>query len=368
MWTRTPVTELLGVDLPIVLAPLAGGPGTPELAAAVSAAGGLGMLGLGYARPDRARADIRRVRELTGRPFGANLFVPQPYRVDAGEVDRAVVALRPYHRELGLPEAPPVDRYAEDFDEQLDVVLAERVPVVGFAFGVPPPGVVGRVKRAGAVLIGTATSVPEGLALQDAGVDLVCGQGAEAGGHRGGFLPGPAGPAGDLIGLVALVPALVDALAVPVVAAGGIMDGRGIAAALALGAGAAQLGTAFLRCPQAGTSPPYRAALAEATGSSTVITSAFSGRPARGVANALSRALDEVPGLPGYPVMNALTRSLRARAAEAGRADLLSLWAGQGVALGRELPAGELVRLLAEETRQVLAGLAAPRAGGTSSG
>jgi len=350
MWTDTEVTRRCGISLPIVQAPLGGGPGTPELTAAVSAAGGLGFLGPGYLTPPQIRDSVVRVRELTDRPFGANLFLPEAARpVSEAALEAARRALAPFREDVGLPgPAPGIDLAPPDFDAQLEVLLGERVPLIGFTFGVPGPGIVEAVHAIGSLVIGTATTPAEGRVLCDAGVDLVVAQGAEAGGHRGTFLPG-----GEPIGLIALVPALVDAIDVPVIAAGGLMDGRGIAAALTLGAAAAQLGTAFLRTPEAGTNPAYRAALAEADSSCTVLTDRFTGRTARGIRN---RYIDTFPAieLPPYPLMHAMTRELRARAAHAGRADYLSLWAGQGVGLGRDLPAGELVRRLAREVEAAL--------------
>lgn len=258
--------------------------------------------------------------------------------------------LVPFRESVGLIGPPPATRLGpQDIDAQLDVLLAERVPIVGFTFGVPAAELVARVHASGAVVMGTATTVAEGRALQDAGVDVVVGQGAEAGRHRASFLA-----TADPVGLVALVPALVDALDVPVIASGGIMDGRGIVAALALGAGAVQLGTAFLCCAEAGTNPAYRAALAAAGEDATVLTDRFSGKPARGIRNAFVDTFPAIP-VPRYPVMNALTCELRAHAAQQGRADLLSLRAGQGVGHGRERPAGQLVAELTTEVDQVLA-------------
>lgn len=253
MWSDTTVSRLFGVELPIVQAPLGGGPGTAALTAAVSAAGGLGILGVGYLPPDEARAMVRGVRALTDRPFGANLFLPEPTQSDDDRVlDAARRALVPFREAVGLPGPPPMTRLGpEDLDAQLEVLLAERVPVVGFTFGVPDRERVARVHASGAVVVGSATTVAEGRALRDVGVDVVVGQGAEAGGHRASF-----GAATDPVGLVALVPALVDALDVPVIASGGIMDGRGIVAALALGAGAAQLGTAFCAAPRPAPTRP----------------------------------------------------------------------------------------------------------------
>ncbi|HLG67541.1 MAG TPA: nitronate monooxygenase [Acidimicrobiales bacterium] len=356
-WTDTPFTRATGVALPIVLAPLAGGPSTPELAAAVSEAGGLGSLGVGYASPSAIRAEVAAVRRLTAKPFAVNLFVDTPVQVSPEQIAAAWRILAPYRRELGLEEGDPPDHFAEPFDEQLAAVLEARVPLVSFTFGAPSRAVTDALHGAGSLVVATVTNVAEARAARDAGADVLCAQGAEAGGHRGTF-------AGDvatgLVGLAALVPDVADAAGLPVLAAGGIMDGRGVAAALALGAAGAQLGTAFLRCPEAGTSAPYRQALAAADGA-TVLTSAFSGKPARGLANRMARDLAAATDLPPYPVMNALTRDLRRQAAELGRADFLSLWAGEGVARGRELPAGELVARLVEETDAALAAVGGSR-------
>jgi nitronate monooxygenase len=329
---------------------MAGGPSTPALAAAVSEAGGLGVLGCGYDRPEAIRAAVGEVRRLTSKPFGVNLFVPTPYDVDDALIARAVEALRPYaaRYDLELAAEPP---FAEDFDAQLEVVIAERVPLFSFTFGVPPATALAALREAGVATCGTATSLAETVALRDAGVDMICVQGAEAGGHRGGFL-GP--PEDSLVGVGTLVAAARRTVELPLLAAGGIMDGQGIAAALVSGADAAQLGTAFLRCPEAGTSAPYRAALEAARDVDTVITKAFSGRAARGIRNALSEALAGVP-VPAYPVMNKLTRELRRRAAAAGDSSMLSLWAGHGVAQGRALPARDLLVALVAEVDRALA-------------
>jgi nitronate monooxygenase len=350
--SATQAHALFGVHLPIVLGPLAGGPSTPPLAAAVSNAGGLGSLGEGYVSPDQLRRDVRACKEATDRPFAVNLFAPERVDVDRARIDSAIRALAVYRDELGLaPQAVP-ERFAEDFGEQLAVVLDEGVPVFTVTFGLLPEETVEALHRSGAIVGVTVTTPAEAVAVRGTGVDFVVAQGSEAGGHRGTFLPA-AGD--DLIGLATLVPQVRDAAGVPVVAAGGMADGRGIAAALALGASAAQLGTAFLLCPEAGTSAPYRAALRRARAEDTVITSAFSGRRARGLANRLSTDLAGRSDLPPYPVLNALTRDIRRAAAERGDAGLLSLWAGQGVAMVRELPAGDLVRVLAEETAVILA-------------
>ncbi|HVT65665.1 MAG TPA: nitronate monooxygenase [Mycobacteriales bacterium] len=350
-WRETVATRALEISLPIVGGPMAGGPSTPALAAAVSEAGGIGVLGCGYDTPDAVRAAITEVRRLTSKPFGVNLFVPTSYEIDEGVIAAAIEALRPFAAkyDVELTADPP---YAEDFEAQLEVIAAERVPLFSFTFGVPRPELLAALRDAGSLTCGTATSLAEAIALRDADVDLICLQGTEAGGHRGGFI-GP--PEDSLVGISTLVAAAREAVDLPLIAAGGIMDGRGIAAALVSGAGAAQLGTAFLRCPEAGTSAPYRAALDGARDTDTVITKAFSGRAARGIRNELSQALASIP-VPAYPVMNKLTRELRRRAAATGDSSMLSLWAGHGVAQGRALPARELIVALEEETDAAFSG------------
>jgi len=352
---ETDAVERLGIRLPIVGAPMGGGPSTPVLVAAVSEAGGLGSLAGGYLSPDRLRADIAAVRAATSKPFAVNLFVPSPVEPSGDDVEAALAALEPYRMELGLPARPTATGpWAEDFDAQLAVVAEERVPVTSFTFGLLPAAAVPALHDAGSLLVGTATTVEEAGAVAASGADLVCAQGSEAGAHRGTFL-GSAEQA--LVGTLALVPQVCDAVDIPVLAAGGIMDGRGVAAVLGLGAGAAVLGTAFLRTPEAGTSAPYRRALAAATETATAVTADITGRAARGIENRLMRDLRGV-AVPPYPVMHTLTADLRRRAAERDEPDLMSLWCGQGVRLATELPAGELVRRLADDAAATISRLA----------
>src|SRR5438093_319322 len=223
---HTEAIERLGIRLPIVGAPMAGGPSTPALAAAVSEAGGLGSLAGGYSSPDRLRADIAAVREATSKPFAVNLFAPTPVEPTGEEIEAALVALEPYRLELGLPARPTAGApWAEDFDAQLAVVVEERVPVVSFTFGLLPAAAMAALHDAGSLLVGTATTVEEAVTVVSAGADLVCAQGSEAGAHRGTFLA-PAEQ--SLVGTLALVPQVSDAIPVPVIAAGGIMDGQGV--------------------------------------------------------------------------------------------------------------------------------------------
>lgn len=344
---RDELTARLGIRHPIVQAPMAGGPTTPALVAAVSEAGALGNIGAAYMPPDALRDAIRAVRDLTNRPFGVNLFARLPDTgADPDRTRELDAALADRRRGLGLPSpaagrgtAPP-----DHLDDQLQVIADERVPVFSFTFGIVDAPT---VSATGAVVLGTATSVAEARALEDAGVDAVIAQGAEAGGHRGSFLtPFSEG----LVGTIALVPQVVDAVDVPVIAAGGIGDGRGVAAALALGAQAASLGTAFLACPEAGVPPPYRRALAEASETSTTVTDRFTGRPARGLRNALLADLDaaDVPPAP-FPAQGSLIADLRAEGLKRDDPELMVMWSGQGAALARALPAGELVLRLVEE-------------------
>lgn len=337
----------LGIEHPIFLAPMAGGPSTPELAAAVSNAGGLGALGCAYLSPEQAAASIRRTRELTSRPLSVNLFAggydgssrvdPQPMLALMAEI----------HHELGLPSPglppPPTD----NFPELLAVVLEARPAAFSFAFGIPGKAEVGRLRQRGIVVMGTATTVEEARLLEQAGVDGIIAQGAEAGAHRATF----AGPfEAAMVPTLELVRDTRAAVSVPVVASGGLMDGRDIRRALQAGASAAQLGTAFLACPECGAAPAYKNAILNAKSDTTVVTRAFSGRPARGLRNDfIARVEGQGAAVLPFPVQNSLTRPMRAAAGSRGDSRFLSLWAGQGVARARAMPASELVRTLLTE-------------------
>ncbi len=351
----TGVTRRLGVELPVVLAPLGGGPSTPALAAAVSEAGGLGSLAGGYLSPDRLRAEIRAVRERTARPVAVNLFAVAPVPVDEDALARAMALVAPMRAELGLGPLERPTTWAQDVEEQVAVVVDERVPVVSFAFGLLSDTAMDRLRGAGAVIIGTATNVAEARALAVAGVDMVCAQGGEAGGHHGTWL-GPARH--SVIGTMALVPQVCDNVPLPVIAAGGIVDGRGVAAALCLGAGAAQMGTAFLRAPEAGTPAAHRRAVAGAAATDTALTEEVTGQLARGVRNRLmDRLRDEV--VPPYPVMQTLTAELRRASAARDDPEYMSLWCGQAAPLAGDRPAAETVAEAMAGVRHVLTRLSA---------
>ncbi|MCZ7587698.1 MAG: nitronate monooxygenase [Gaiella sp.] len=351
----TRISGLLGTRYPIVQAPMAGGFTPPELVAAVSNAGALGSLAGALLRPDELRDGIIAVRRLTDRPFAVNLFAPlPPPEVDTEAVAAMQAVLAPFRAELGLPEPQDVPSPAPPglAEAQLAVVAAERVPVFSFTFGAPP---LEQLREAGSVILGTATTATEAVELERLGVDAIVAQAGEAGGHRGTFL-GPFEEA--VVGGVVLVPRIVDRVSVPVLLAGGIMDGRGVAAALALGAEGVQLGTAFLGCPEGGTAMLQRSALAGSADAS-VVSRAYSGRHARLVRTRLVEAVERsgVDPLP-YPLQAVITADIRAAALEAGRADLLLVLAGQGAAGLRELPAAELVQTLVRETEEAVGRLA----------
>jgi nitronate monooxygenase len=352
-WSRNRLTGLLGIEHPIVQAPMASVT-TPELVAAVSNAGALGSLGAAMLPPDALRAAIATVRSLTDRPFAVNLFAwPEIGAAAPGAVDGMRDVLRPFRERLGLgdpdPRAPDVRRLLED---QLTVLADERPPVFSFTFGIPD---LAALDDAGSVIVGTATTVAEARALEQAGVGAIAAQGSEAGGHRGTFL-GPFESA--LVGTMALVPQVVDAVSIPVLAAGGIMDGRGIAAALALGAEGAQIGTAFVATDESGVADAHKQAIGEIADDGTVVTDRYSGRPARVARTQLLDALERSgTPVPPFPLQSALTRDLHAAAAERGDREAMFLLAGQGAPLTRALPAAELVAALVAETLAAVEGL-----------
>ncbi|HKA54882.1 MAG TPA: DUF561 domain-containing protein, partial [Candidatus Binatia bacterium] len=301
----------------------------------------------------------RAVRARTARPFGISLFAPLPLPEAVNDPGPALERVAPFYAELGLPAPtlPALRGYA--FDEQLSAALDSGAAVFSFTFGILPASAIKAIKARGLFLIGTATTVEEAVQLERAGVDAVVTQGSEAGGHRGTF----AGPfEAGMVGTMALVPQVVDAVTVPVIASGGMMDGRGIAAALALGASAVQMGTAFLTCDEAGIPEAYKQAILMAHEHQTRLTRAFSGRPARGIINRFMTEVDRADppeGILPFPLQNALTRPLRNAAAKQGRVEFLSLWAGQGVRLARRQSAAELIARLVNETQMAVRRLAA---------
>ena len=330
------------LDSSIILAPIAG-PGTPELTAAVCNAGGFGFLASAYGSAGQIHADVAKVRSLTKKPFGINLFVqPEFVPIEDAVLQRAHDRLRPYLRELGI-ESDTIARAKNMYAEQIEAVLEEKPALFSFIFGIPSVDILTRLRKAGIATMGTATTVEEARAIEAAGVDMICAQGAEAGGHRGVFL---SDARRNLVGTMSLVPLIVDAVKIPVIAAGGIADARGVKAVLDLGAAAASIGTAFLRAKEAGTGAPYRAALASASSSDTVLTRAFSGGYARGIANRFTREMEKEENVAPFPHQNPLTTEMRKASAAQGSHDFLSLWAGQSFPLARDASAAEIVASL----------------------
>jgi nitronate monooxygenase len=341
--------DRLRIRYPIVQAPMGGGPGTPRLAAEVSNAGGLGSLAGAYLTPAGIAKEYEEARTLTDRPLNINLFAGG-YHSHLDRDPSPVLALMDrIHAELQLPP-PAVPAIGPDpFLRQIEAVLRARPEVFSFTFGIPPAEVLDELRAAGITIVGTATTVQEAELLAAAGVDAIVAQGAEAGAHRGTF----AGAFDEaLVPTIELVHQIAKATGIPVLASGGIMTGGDIARALEAGASGVQLGTAFLTCPEAGTSPAYRKALMNVRAEQTVITRAYSGRAARGIRNAFIDLVAEREELIlPFPFQNSLTRPMRAAAAEAMKSEYLSLWAGTGVDRIRELPAAELIATLMAELR-----------------
>ncbi|AIY39715.1 Enoyl-[acyl-carrier-protein] reductase [FMN] [Collimonas arenae] len=336
----------LDIRYPIVQGPMNGG--SPiELVTAVSNAGGLGSFAAALLSPTAIIEAVKKIRTLTKRPFNVNLFILEESQPDDAEIAAAQVLLQPFRTSLGLEAASRPQKFSENFQEQLAALLEAAPPVVSFTFGILDAATVAQFQAKGCKVIGTATTVAEAKAWEQAGADFVCLQGAEAGGHRATFL-------GDIeqscVGLMTLIPQVAAAVKLPIIAAGGIMDGRGIAAALLLGAQAAQLGTAFLACPESGIAPAWREQLASARDDSTRLTRSFSGRYARGIVNPYMEQMRQHESVfPAYPIQNALSAEIRQTAAKAQHPEFMSLWAGQGVAMTRPMPAEQLVATLADE-------------------
>lgn len=353
-WPDRRILDLLGIRHPILLAPMAG-PGTAALAGAVTEAGGLGALACALLSVNDARAAVGRVRNSIAGPINLNFFCHSAPTPDKARERVWRERLGPYYAELGLdPRASAPTASRAPFDSQYcDLVEELRPEVVSFHFGLPQTDLLDRVKAAGARVIATATTVREALWLESRGCDAVIAQGLEAGGHRGGFLD--LDPARQ-VGTFALVPQMADAVRVPVIAAGGIADGRGVVAALALGAAAVQMGTAFLLCPEAGASALHRAALTEAADDDTAVTNLFTGAPARGVINRLMREVGPLSqDAPSFPLAGAALAPLRAAAEARGAADFTNLWSGQASRMAKAVPAGVLVREIAQEALRRLA-------------
>jgi nitronate monooxygenase len=344
MW-KNDLTKLLNIKYPIIQAPMAGGPTTPELVAAVSNSGGLGTIGAGYLSPHQLREEIKAVKSLTRDSFAVNLFVPAKYTVDDEVVKESASLLKPMMEKLSVPkDKPALPDYEHDlkiFYEQLKVIEEEKIPICSFTFGVPFPEVLTHLKKKSIIVIGTATNVEEAIINERSGIDAVVVQGSEAGGHRGSF---HTDAKESLIGLMSLIPQTTDSVKVPVIAAGGIMDGRGLVAAKILGAKGVQMGTAFLTCQESGANQAHKDAILEANEDQTILTRSFSGKLARGIKNSFITELEgKEQVIPEYPIQNELTKQIRKLSAVQQNPEYLALWSGQSPRLAKAVSAKELI-------------------------
>lgn len=347
MWPDRRLLDLFGIEVPIVQAPMAGAQDADIMIGAAQG-GALASLACALISVEKAREQVNVVRQRVSSPLNMNFFCHAAVEASADQDARWRARLAPYFRELGLdPDATIAAANRAPFDAAMCELVEELKPeVVSFHFGLPDKALLRRVKEAGCLVISSATIVREAVWLEQNGADAIIAQGAEAGGHRGMFMT-------DSIasqpGTFALVPQVVDAVRVPVIAAGGIADGRGIAAAFALGAAGVQIGSAYLRCPESLVNPLVRKALGEASDDATVITNVMTGRPARGVVNRVMREVGPVAAdAPPFPHAATALSPLRGAAEKLGKVDFTNLWAGQAVALGREMPAADLTRALAQ--------------------
>ncbi|WP_277680001.1 NAD(P)H-dependent flavin oxidoreductase [Gracilibacillus dipsosauri] len=353
---KNKMTELLKIKHPIIQAPMAGGVTTSTLIAEVSNAGGLGMLGAGYLPPAQIREEIREIKQLTSNPFGINLFVPNEFDITENEIKSANQFLNPIRKQLKLPQRDGLDfpnfkDVSDTFTEQIKVIMEEKVPICSFTFGIPSREVIAELKQSNIILIGTATTVTEAMENQKAGMDMVVVQGSEAGGHRGSFINGAQE---NLVGLMSLIPQVVDNISIPIVAAGGIMDGRGLMASICLGAMGVQMGTAFLTCIESGANKVHKEAILKAKEDQTVLTRSFSGKWARGIKNNfISKMQNYETLLPNFPVQNRLTQDIRKTAATEDNQDFMSLWAGQSPRLATIQKAEILIKNIIAEANKL---------------
>jgi nitronate monooxygenase len=359
MWNETEVARRLGIKYPIIQGPFGGGVSSAELAASVSNAGGLGSYGANHMAPEQIGQMAAEIRARTTQPFALNLWIPQGPEptLTQESFERALTWFAPYYRELGIAAPTFPNRFGQDYQAQVAALLEAKPPVFSFVFGIPSDAILRACRQRGIVTIGTATTVDEARTLDEAGIDAIVATGFEAGGHRPAFRnPPEAGLSGTMV----LLPQIVDRVKAPVIAAGGIADGRGIVAALALGAQGVQIGTAFLACDESGASPAHREALWSEQAQTTVLTRIFSGRLARYIRNRYAEEMSvHESEVPPYPIQNWFTGSLRKAAIEQGRSDLISLTAGQvAPLLLRHRKAAVLMAQLIGETAAVLQRLA----------
>jgi nitronate monooxygenase len=351
MWPTRRISDLLTIEHPLLLAPMAGA-GTPELAIAVAEAGGLGAIACAMSTPEQIRKDLGVYRQRTSRPVNLNFFVHKPSAPDAAREQAWRLRLSSYYNEFGIDGGKPIASSGrEPFTEAACAVVEEfRPEVVSFHFGLPSPALMARVKATGAKVLSSATTAREAKWLEDNGADAIIAQGYEAGGHRGIFLTEDSTNIANQPGTFALVPQCADAVRVPVIAAGGIADARGIVAAFALGASAVQIGTAYLFTPEANVSAMHRAALKATSDDGTALTNVFTGRPARGIVNRIMREVGPISAVaPAFPYAGGALVPLKSASEPRGSGDFSSMWSGQAARLAHEMGAGELTRKLISE-------------------
>jgi nitronate monooxygenase len=356
MWTESRVSTSLGIRYPIIQGPFGGGLSSVELVVAVSNAGGLGSFGMHHLSPQEIKNTVAEIKKSTAQPFAANLWIPltgeQPSCISQSEFEANIARIKPYLNELSLPEPRLPETFGPNFLEQIEAILEARPPVLSFVFGIPSEAILHELRQQGIPTIGAATTVEEALALERGGVDLIVASGSDAGGHRPSFIKAAEE---SLVGTFSLVPQITDAVDIPVIAAGGIADGRGIAAALTLGAEGVQLGTVFLACHESGASEAHKAQLVGLGARDTALTRAFSGRYARGIRNRFMREMSVYETqLPSYPIQNWFLGPLRQAAAQRNRPEYLALWAGQAASLSRRQSALACFNTLVAETDHIL--------------
>ncbi len=354
-WNETPVTRRLGLKHPIIQGPFGGGLSTVRLVAAVSEAGGLGSYGAHHLSPMEIRDLAAEIRRATSRPFALNLWVsdhdPGGLEMHRASFAKNLKLFQPFYDELGLKKPKYPESFGHRFEEQMEAVLEIRPPVFSFVFGMPSAEILTECRKRGIVTLGAATTLDEAIAVEDAGVDLVLATGFEAGGHRPSFLRSAEE---SLMGTMALVPQVVDRVKIPVIAAGGIADSRGVAAALTLGASAAQLGTAFLACEESGASAVHRAKLFSAAARDTILSRAFTGRLARFIRNRFIRTMeDRRQTLLPFPMQSWFTSFIKLAAAEQENSELMSLYASQATPLLQHRKAAELMNFLIADTDRI---------------
>ncbi|MFJ8063266.1 NAD(P)H-dependent flavin oxidoreductase [Psychrobacillus sp. NPDC096426] len=354
---KNEINTLLKIEYPIIQAPMAGGITTSALVAAVSNNGALGMIGAGYLSPAQLRDQIREVKQLTSKGFGVNLFVPNNFEVVEDEIEAANNLLHKFRSQLKIENGnnalPSMEKTLQAYNEQIQVIIDEKVPICSFTFGVPSIEVIAQLKQQGTILIGTATTVVEAMAIEKLRMDAVVVQGSEAGGHRGNFI---SRHDESLVGLMSLIPQVSDQVSIPVIAAGGIMDGRGLIASLCLGAKAVQMGTAFLTCEESGAHPVHKEAVLHAKDEDTIFTRAFSGKWARGIQNKFTIEMQAHNAeILMFPVQNTLTQSIRKASSSQNNKDFMSLWSGQSPTLAKNETVETLIqRIIKDAERRMI--------------